>query len=1153
MLKRMTHLALAAALVLALAKWNAPAIASVPAYMEQFAAATGWSEPSASLTASGNTGTIRESNPAANYGFIAKEITVDLTANPYLQIHVPYAEAGSNWAVKVGDGIGGDVYIIADTPDVGVFTQNMAALTGWSGNKTFTVKIYVVGEAKAIGVDWLKVTADPLAITYPAAGSTVNTNTVTIAGSSVPNTATAIYTDGVLRATVTSDANGRFAAAGIDLATAGAHTIQAKAGLLASPLVSVTYDSSAVFYYVPKKTNAFHPGAPDFNQPSYDERLTLGAIQGIVNRDQPRLFVENHMSTLYTASDTLWREYYANEKGYSFIRLHSMEEVMHTFKYDVAGTVIYDQGQDATKAIAMTMAGLNDYVPVDASWLHGQFKALPVQEDLRGRWASNAAAYDWAQANLLYLTADKQIYSMGRSHANIHIGNDAIAWVGFDYGVRQQMFFFNLSPDAAAYPSDAARFDAILASLDEPGEVWGWAEPEWMVFNKRVSESGNYIVNTGANGSFHATVPADTAVFKQNTHQTTSSVTLEDKYYVIFQQTEGDTMKMPFGLFNGMWNSSQRGQVPLNYGINPILARDFPAVLEYFYDKAPPTATDYFYSGGGLGYVLLDQMAKAPGGAAKVSAYGNYANALLSAADLQVMDMWEDNVVNERAMETFMANAGLRGSTNTPLHTNNMGENMYTLSGKPIFVPAHNLHYWHVDSAQELKNRIEAVAAQHAKPFFIQVFGQMGLTGSQWVHHFDDTSGWTQTGAAISASNSIATITENNPAAAYGSVKYTLTADLDVRPNLEMVINEVSSGGQWAVKVSSGGAEYTVINDNSGTGAFWGNIRQATGWSGTKTFDIILYAIGEGQSFKLDYLALYTGYVEEFTNGALWSTVGATLDTVDGTAIIRENNPAGSTGHIATPVSLNMDTAHNLLITVPELEPGAQWALKVNDGAPIDITLVNDTSRTGVIDVPLKEITGWTGIKNFDLKVFAIGEGKSVQVEKIATHFDNQQFMKSVADLLNPAQFKVTTMDEAFAASELYLQRPAAYSEDFNTVGAWTAGGASIATASGQATIRDNPGGNVYGYVISGDVTINVDSHPRILVKVDHVESGGAWALKLSDGGADIELIPDKLHPGIYEAELKAKTGWTGTKTFKIKLFAVGDQKAVTVDYIRIK
>jgi len=93
---------------------------------------------------------------------------------------------------------------------------------------------------------------------------------------------------------------------------------------------------------------------------------------------------------------------------------------------------------------------------------------------------------------------------------------------------------------------------------------------------------------------------------------------------------------------------------------------------------------------------------------------------------------------------------------------------------------------------------------------------------------------------------------------------------------------------------------------------------------------------------------------------------------------------------------------------------------------------------------------------------------------------------------------------------------------------------------------------NAWG-ALSREVTLDVDTHQQVQITVTSAEA--AWALKVNDGTqpVDTTLQGDTHQVGTFTYDLAAATGWTGTKTFQLKLFAVGRGATLVVDDVRIQ
>lgn len=87
---------------------------------------------------------------------LTRRVTVDLDQYPSMQIRVPQAGAGTAWALKVNDGQPVDTFVQSDSVATGVFTYDIAELTGWEGVKTFDIRIFIVGQGAPAAFDEIR-------------------------------------------------------------------------------------------------------------------------------------------------------------------------------------------------------------------------------------------------------------------------------------------------------------------------------------------------------------------------------------------------------------------------------------------------------------------------------------------------------------------------------------------------------------------------------------------------------------------------------------------------------------------------------------------------------------------------------------------------------------------------------------------------------------------------------------------------------------------------------------------------------------------------------------------------------------------------------------------------------------------------------------
>lgn len=129
---------------------------------------------------------------------------------------------------------------------------------------------------------------------------------------------------------------------------------------------------------------------------------------------------------------------------------------------------------------------------------------------------------------------------------------------------------------------------------------------------------------------------------------------------------------------------------------------------------------------------------------------------------------------------------------------------------------------------------------------------------------------------------------------------------------------------------------------------------------------------------------IITAFSDDFdTLNSAWagdSWVDRTI--VDGT--LQLTVTAGGTPWAVTYqwVTIDLDTTPYVEITVPSAT--ASWGLKVNDGTQsVDTALQGDTTQVGTFTYDIAAATGWSGTKKFQLRIFAIGVGQPVQIDRI--------------------------------------------------------------------------------------------------------------------------------------------------------------------------
>jgi hypothetical protein len=407
-------------------------------------------------------------------------------------------------------------------------------------------------------------------------------------------------------------------------------------------------------------------GALDVSHLPYADRLTATCLQGLANRQAPRLFLNfgiyDDPSARRTNEDFLpdavWHEkfrsavgnqdahnlaYYRKRFGLTISRLRDLRAAVRAFRDRVQGLVVWDPQLPDTANIAIMLAALEDLLvvaPERIAWAEREF-GLEVRHDLRGRWRNRLELYTWAFENLQprcmvgrlacvepawqrpefadYLVANR-IFTYSLSSAArtplFRAGQTLLLLlVGGPIGLRNLLFDLHLegavkhiglwlmgrgSPETRL----ALRIQRSLPPVPYP-TIFGWhtARDDELAFMLLLSASNLRLVpaHLAGNFSFHSRLPGPER-FKQ-AHIDPASVTLEDKTYLTFTLSDGDQLVLMGTGELGNWRRKERGRVPFNWEVQPLLVDLAPALLAQYYETR--SAADYLIGGpSGAGYII---------------------------------------------------------------------------------------------------------------------------------------------------------------------------------------------------------------------------------------------------------------------------------------------------------------------------------------------------------------------------------------------------------------------------------------------------------------------------------------------------------------------------------------------------------------------
>ncbi|SES96859.1 GxGYxYP domain-containing protein [Stigmatella erecta] len=368
-----------------------------------------------------------------------------------------------------------------------------------------------------------------------------------------------------------------------------------------------------------------------------DEAALFTTLKGIVNRTQPRIFTYDG-----AVRGQDGRYGWLNALGLRYTDIADRWSLVTKYRNELAGIVIYDPAVPDTLNLATTIAGLKKGVaasPALAARLTAAPYNFPVLMDLRGAFTSKLQVYQH-----LYDTYWSQV-----THQLIVGLSPSIKGFLRDYATALPVAVVWLDPKIAAEDAMLRKFLSAMP-YGNGGIYMGWW-PEEAAGIERVSEYG--ISTLASDFASNLTVFGGTPR-TVNLKPIPNKPPLGNKIYVSLILSDGDNLQYVEHLFKKLWDSSNRGQVPLGWTISPAMLDAMPGVLNYLH--ATSTPNDNLISGPtGLGYTYPNYW----GNAAYLDRYVALTNDYMNRSGLTVLTVWNkiDGATNTNVGNSFAAHA----------------------------------------------------------------------------------------------------------------------------------------------------------------------------------------------------------------------------------------------------------------------------------------------------------------------------------------------------------------------------------------------------------------------------------------------------------------------------------------------------------------
>ena len=358
--------------------------------------------------------------------------------------------------------------------------------------------------------------------------------------------------------------------------------------------------------------------AIDYKGYSFGESVAVFCLQGIVNRTQPRILLRN--------ADERERDHWPDLLEMDYAYLADWLEGVLKYRDELNGLVVWNPDIRATANVATTVAGITDSLAVTpelAELLSAAPYSLPVVLDLRDAPITDKlSAYRYLYDNYRGQYTNKTISGLD-GHLNLR---------DFCVAVKAPIIWLD-----AGIPAERALLKLFFDDTKPLDTFYtGW----WPSEGDGISLASSYGVTT-VPSDFYLNYTVYSAMSGELTIPTVpAKPALDDKkIYVCAIMSDGDNIQYDQGamFIDRLWNSPDRGKMPIAWTASPVMLDAGPQILNYYYKTATPN--DVLICGpSGLGYSTSFEWP----GEAFSRQYGKLTNGYFERSAFNVITVWHE-------------------------------------------------------------------------------------------------------------------------------------------------------------------------------------------------------------------------------------------------------------------------------------------------------------------------------------------------------------------------------------------------------------------------------------------------------------------------------------------------------------------------------
>ena len=368
---------------------------------------------------------------------------------------------------------------------------------------------------------------------------------------------------------------------------------------------------------------------------SPEEKTMLLALQGIVNKKQPRIFLFEHGSE--------GKHKWPQLLNLSVKELNSQDyiQLVDKYKNELKGVILYDRKKsDHYLNLASTVAGLEEALPVTSALndlLKQQGIQLPVVADFTNLpYTRPTEIYEYLYDNYWNRCTHRLLISLPPQRGFVR-----------DLGVAAGAAVIWLDPQKWAENTVLRKFFKAM----KPGEslITGWFAEE----RSGIGLATEYGLSTIPSDFYENTTVYAGMQQQIQYPEIPKMPALENKIYLSIYLSDGDNVQYCQHAMSELWDKKGRGTIPINWTISPGLVDFGPGLLNHYYRTATPN--DFFASGpSGMGYSLIydahNYLWNATSGT-EFTPYAKLTGQYLEKSGLRVITIWDE--VNKEQMGAF--------------------------------------------------------------------------------------------------------------------------------------------------------------------------------------------------------------------------------------------------------------------------------------------------------------------------------------------------------------------------------------------------------------------------------------------------------------------------------------------------------------------